>query len=120
MIGHSLKVNFFDLVPIDLPYMSKFLLFAAFFASYNPARFDVRFFSKGKDNGASKRQSQNGSKIRQQLLGPKTFPVERMLAIFYSLIRDHVDSSDVYSQVIMLIVDCLAHLIASTDKGWFC
>jgi origin recognition complex subunit 5 len=31
--------------------------------------------------------------MRQQLLGPKAFPVERMLAIFYSIIDDKLDDA---------------------------
>jgi hypothetical protein len=32
-------------VELELPYRTKFLLIAAFLASYNPARFDLKFFS---------------------------------------------------------------------------
>lgn len=31
---------------LQLPRYTKFLLIAAFLASYNPAKFDLRFFSK--------------------------------------------------------------------------
>ena len=31
---------------VELPYYSKYLLLAAYFASYNPAKTDKRFFSK--------------------------------------------------------------------------
>jgi hypothetical protein len=31
--------------------------------------------------------------MRQQLLGPKAFPVERMLAIFYSIIDEKLDDA---------------------------
>lgn len=38
--------------------------------------------------------------MRPQLLGPKAFPVERMLAIFYSIIDDTLeDSIDIQTQV---------------------
>jgi hypothetical protein len=39
--------------------------------------------------------------MRQQLVGPKAFPIERMLAIFYSIIDDDLeDSIDIQLQVI--------------------
>lgn len=34
---------------VELPYYSKFLLIAAYLASYNPARTDKRFFLKVKE-----------------------------------------------------------------------
>lgn len=38
--------------------------------------------------------------MRQQLLGPKAFPVERMLAIFYSIVEEGVESNvDIQTQV---------------------
>ena len=33
----------------DLPYYTKFLLIASYLASYNPPRFDVRYFAKVAD-----------------------------------------------------------------------
>ncbi|KAG2173143.1 hypothetical protein INT43_004516 [Umbelopsis isabellina] len=82
----------------DLPYYTKFLLIASYLASYNPPRFDVRYFAKvGEEKRKRKRGIQkpvhdkSGGKMRQQLLGPKAFPVERMLAIFYSIIDEQLD-----------------------------
>jgi origin recognition complex subunit 5 len=38
--------------------------------------------------------------MRQQLIGPKAFPMERMLAIFYSIIDEELeDSIDIQLQV---------------------
>ncbi|KAJ1984824.1 hypothetical protein H4R33_004254 [Dimargaris cristalligena] len=98
----------------DLPYYTKFLLIASFLASYNPARLDVRFFSKGKESTSySKRgkqaiqkqmMSNTGGKHRQQLLGPKSFPIERMLAIFYSILVDPIENSiEIQSQIASLV-----------------
>ena len=55
----------------DLPYYTKFLLLASYLASYNPARFDVRYFSKvgearGKKKGGGTRKAkadQGGGKV---------------------------------------------------------
>ena len=43
--------------------------------------------------------------MRPQLLGPKAFPVERMLAIFYSIIDDTLeDSIDIQTQVCFIFI----------------
>ncbi|KAI9494954.1 origin recognition complex subunit 5 C-terminus-domain-containing protein [Zychaea mexicana] len=95
----------------DLPYYTKFLLLSSYLASYNPARYDVRYFSKMGETRARKKgggtrkgkADQGGGKMRPQLLGPKAFPVERMLAIFYSIIDDTLeDSIDVQTQITSL------------------
>ncbi|KAG0174200.1 Origin recognition complex subunit 5 [Apophysomyces sp. BC1021] len=100
------------LADFDLPYFTKFLLIASYLASYNPPRFDVRYFSKTaeqrkkKKGGGSRNSrvdSQGGGKMRQQLLGPKAFPVERMLAIFYSIVEDSLeDTIDIQQQITSL------------------
>ena len=77
------------------------LLIASYLASYNPPKFDIRYFSrtsderKKKKGGATRkgRVDKTGGMIRQQLLGPKVFPVERMLAIFYSIIGDKLEDT---------------------------
>lgn len=92
---------------LQLPHHTKYLLIASFLASYNPAKLDVRFFSRGsEDMTKTKRgkwrkgqhqaqtgKAKNRDKLRQQLIGPKPFPVERMLAIFYSISDDAIDST---------------------------
>ncbi|BFZ62286.1 hypothetical protein YB2330_003375 [Saitoella coloradoensis] len=80
----------------DLPYTAKMLLIAAFLASYNPARLDTRYFSKGggaptrrrKGGAVAKEIRKQDAKISQRLLGPRPFPLERMLAIFHSLLDE--------------------------------
>lgn len=97
----------------DLPYYSKFLLLASYLASYNPSRLDVHFFTKASDRrkrrrgggaigGASGRRSQV-RKIQRRLLGPQPFLLERMLAVFHSIVPDPVPSSvDLQTQVATL------------------
>ncbi|KAF2346899.1 Origin recognition complex subunit 5 [Trinorchestia longiramus] len=71
---------------VELPFYSKYLLIAAYLASYNPAKSDRRFFLKhhGKQK---KTQAMMKAKERScsQLTGPKQFPLDRLLAIFYSI-----------------------------------
>ncbi|KAI1315726.1 Origin recognition complex subunit 5 [Mortierella claussenii] len=113
----------------DLPYFTKFILIASFLASYNPPRLDMRYFAKVSNQGgkmtkrakvsAAKRHGHDalGSKLRQQLLGPKTFPIERMLAIFYSILDEEVEENvNVHTQVASLVSLRLLQRITPMDK----
>lgn len=48
----------------DLPYYSKYLLCAAYLASYNPSRQDVAFFTKTGDFKKKRRGGGGGGKGR--------------------------------------------------------
>ena len=91
---------------VELPFFSKFLLLAAFLASYNPVSTDKRFFMKGKTGRVvkkSKRRQQAHQKS-SQLLGPKMFDLNRMLAIFHVIVDQKVTSSaEIQSQVASLV-----------------
>ncbi|KAG2469560.1 ORC5 protein, partial [Polypterus senegalus] len=85
---------------VDLPYYSKFLLIAAYLASFNPARTDKRFFLK--HHGKMKKITflKKHEKTSNHLLGPKPFPLDRLLAIFYSIVDSRVASTaNIFSQV---------------------
>ncbi|TRM70336.1 origin recognition complex subunit 5 C-terminus-domain-containing protein [Schizophyllum amplum] len=80
----------------ELPRMSKFLLVAAFVASSNPARSDLRMFGRGLDERRSRRRPRkmNGAKgglakVPLQLAGPAAFPLDRMLAILGALLEEY-------------------------------
>ncbi|KNE66084.1 hypothetical protein AMAG_10344 [Allomyces macrogynus ATCC 38327] len=101
-----------DKLNLELPTTTKFLLIAAYLASYNPTTLDRHFFTKGRDTSQVKRRKVDASgkkvagagPVRQQLLGPKTFPLERMLAIFHSIADDQVENNmDIHHQVATLI-----------------
>ena len=83
-------------------------MIASFLASYNPSKYDNRFFSKGGEGRAKvgkKGGSNNGSLMRSQLVGPKVFNVARMLVIFYSILpdQDHRFTFDIHCQIRTLI-----------------
>ncbi|KAJ1955963.1 hypothetical protein GGI12_005435 [Dipsacomyces acuminosporus] len=107
---------------LDLPYYTKFLLLASYLASYNPSRLDVQYFARNSAGGKRRQRKRKlneedslGSKNRAQLLGPKSFAIERMLAIFYSIIAEPVDSSvDVQIQIASLIT---LRLLTKTSAG---
>ncbi|KAI9599073.1 origin recognition complex subunit 5 [Syncephalis fuscata] len=107
---------------VELPYYSKFLLIASFLASYNPPRMDTRYFTRHGDQDDRRKRRKNApiskAKVtRQQLLGPKVFPIERMLAIFYSIITDDVTfSQDIQSQVTSLITLRLLTRVSPADR----
>ena len=96
----------------DLPYYSKFLLCAAYLASYNPVRQDPLYFMKGTER---KRRKKGGGtaahrgraakhrKIPRNLLNPSPFPLDRLLAIFRAILPDPVSqTADIYTQVATL------------------
>lgn len=84
---------------LDLPLAAQFLLVAAYCASYNPAKSDVRLFGRGtgpdgkRRRGGGVRRAGYGrtrvGKVPQRLLGPKAFPLDRLLAMFSSLYAEH-------------------------------
>ncbi|TXT08935.1 hypothetical protein VHUM_02409 [Vanrija humicola] len=84
---------------LDLPLAAQFLLVAAYCASYNPAKSDVRLFGRGtgpdgkRRRGGGVRRAGYGrtrvGKVAQRLLGPKAFPLDRLLAMFASLYAEH-------------------------------
>ncbi|PCH36912.1 hypothetical protein WOLCODRAFT_134400 [Wolfiporia cocos MD-104 SS10] len=86
----------------SLPRMAKFVLVAAFLASTNPAKTDMRMFGRGPDERVRRRRRKAGSprkprpgttgtavKIPQRLLGPMPFPLDRLLAILGVLLEEH-------------------------------
>ncbi|KAF9166188.1 Origin recognition complex subunit 5 [Actinomortierella ambigua] len=100
-------------------------------ASYNPPRLDMRYFAKvsnqggkmtrrGKKGQAKKYGDDNlGTKLRQQLVGPKTFPIERMLAIFYSILGEEQaveENVHVQTQMASLVSLRLLQRVTPMDK----
>ena len=84
-----------------LPRMARFVLIAAFLASTNPARSDLRMFGRGSDERKRRkrkvgtpRKPKPGTtgtavKIPQRLLGPTTFPLDRLIAILGVLLEEN-------------------------------
>eukprot|EP01135_Chromosphaera_perkinsii_P000656 Nk52_evm23s147 gene=Nk52_evmTU23s147 len=73
-------------VDIELPYHSRYLLIAAYMASYNPQETDQRYFSIRKCNTASK-SKRHRDRVNQHMIGPKPFLLHRFLGIFYNIIE---------------------------------
>ncbi|XP_071551876.1 origin recognition complex subunit 5 [Panulirus ornatus] len=103
---------------MELPFYSKFLMIAAYLASYNPARTDRRFFMKhhGKQR-KTKAMIKAKERSRNQLVGPKPFPLDRLLAIFYSIIDDKVTpTANLFSQISTLVTLRLLTQVGGDDQ----
>lgn len=79
---------------LQLPVYGRYLLVAAYLASYNSPKDDKRLFTKhhGKKRKTSNDIKQK-SKVSEQLnvqIGPKAFTLNRLLAIFYTILEDKV------------------------------
>ncbi|KAJ3763553.1 origin recognition complex subunit 5 C-terminus-domain-containing protein [Lentinula raphanica] len=91
-----------DTLPLSasLPRLSQFILIAAYIASMNPPKSDLRLFGRAADDKKHrrrpvKRQMANAkpksgpAKIPQRFLGPSPFPLERLIAILGSLVEEN-------------------------------
>lgn len=60
-------------------------------ASYNPEKSDKRIFLKSSDKrGRKLTKLNNKNDLKQTLLGPKDFTMDRLLAIFYAIVECNV------------------------------
>ncbi|XP_072530214.1 origin recognition complex subunit 5 [Salminus brasiliensis] len=102
---------------VELPYYSKFLLIAAYLASYNPARTDRRFFLKHHGKLKKTNFLKKHEKTSNHLLGPKPFPLDRLLAIFYSVVDSRVaPTASVFSQISSLVTLQLLSQVGHDDQ----
>lgn len=89
---------------LDLPYFSKYFLVAAFLASHNSPRYDRRLFMKhhGKEKKRIVQNKKNENMI-DSLLGPRVFTLDRLFAIFYSLLDQRTNlTANLMSQVFLI------------------
>uniref|UniRef100_A0A3B3R0C7 Origin recognition complex subunit 5 n=1 Tax=Paramormyrops kingsleyae TaxID=1676925 RepID=A0A3B3R0C7_9TELE len=101
----------------ELPYYSKFLLIAAYLASYNPARTDRRFFVKHHGKIRKTTFLKKHEKTSNHLLGPKPFPLDRLLAIFYSVVDSRVaPTASIFSQISSLVTLQLLTQVGHDDQ----
>lgn len=102
---------------IELPYYSKFLLIAAYLASFNPARTDRRFFLKSHGKIKKTNFLKKHEKTSNHLLGPKPFPLDRLLAIFYSVVDSRVaPTASIFSQISSLVTLQLLSQVGHDDQ----
>ncbi|XP_042540700.1 origin recognition complex subunit 5 [Dipodomys spectabilis] len=102
---------------VELPYYSKFILIAAYLASYNPARTDKRFFLKHHGKIKKTNFLKKHEKTSNHLLGPKSFPLDRLLAILYSIVDSRVaPTANIFSQITSLVTLQLLSLVGHDDQ----
>ncbi|XP_064278032.1 origin recognition complex subunit 5 isoform X2 [Passer domesticus] len=102
---------------VELPYYSKFLLIAAYLASYNPVRTDKRFFLKHHGKIRKTNFMKKHEKTSNHLLGPKPFPLDRLLAILYSIVDNRVaPTANIFSQITSLVTLQLLSLVGQNDQ----
>ncbi|KAF2810873.1 uncharacterized protein BDZ99DRAFT_462173 [Mytilinidion resinicola] len=92
----------------DLPCYSKYLLCAAYLASFNPARQDNVYFMKASDKKRRRRKNNTGwtaknRKISRHLLMPSPFSLDRLLGILRAILpHDLAQTADIYTQIATL------------------
>ncbi|XP_026217068.1 origin recognition complex subunit 5 isoform X2 [Anabas testudineus] len=102
---------------VELPYYSKFLLIAAYLASYNPARTDKRFFLKHHGKIRKTKFLKKNEKTSNHLLGPKPFALDRLLAIFYSVVDSRIaPTASIFSQISSLVTLQLLTQVSHDDQ----
>ncbi|KAL1311105.1 hypothetical protein AAFC00_001310 [Neodothiora populina] len=94
----------------ELPLCSKWLLCAAYLASFNPARQDPVHFMKMSERkrrkrggGTAVRRESKARKIPRHLLSATPFPIDRLFAILHAILpHDLIPTIDVYTQLATL------------------
>ncbi|XP_050538941.1 origin recognition complex subunit 5 isoform X2 [Daktulosphaira vitifoliae] len=82
----------FEMMALDLPYYAKYFLISAYIASFNSPKYDRRLFVKGSDKRKKKLNmfsSKRTENTTSELVGPKIFSLDRLLAIFYAIIDEN-------------------------------
>lgn len=106
-------------VKVDLPFYAKYLLLAAYFSSYNPANTDRRFFTKksqGKLSSRAKSSMKKAKDVDKKFAGPKPFQVDRLMAIFYSIVPGGATSSgNILTQLSSLVTLNLLLKVSQDD-----
>jgi len=95
----------------NLPYYTKFVLCAAYLASFTPPRQDQIFFMKSSEKKKRRRNAtskasgklQKNRKIPRNLLAPSPFPLDRLLAILRALLpHPMTQNADIFTQIATL------------------
>jgi origin recognition complex subunit 5 len=104
----------------ELPIQSKYLLIAAYLASYNPPRFDIRFFSKAKEARAKRRDTgrRKRLKIDPRSLAAPAFDLERFLAIYRAISNQNADDDSLSTVDVFVQISTLQtlRLVLRTDS----
>ncbi|KAK4471431.1 hypothetical protein MN116_004859 [Schistosoma mekongi] len=115
-LRHYADTNFDSMSPInakrqnflELPYLTRFLLIAAFIASHNPRSSDKKLLTKNTSRLSirKKKQEKEVCKTQTDFAGPRVFPLDRLLAIFYVLVQNECTKVPCTS-ILMSQIACL-------------
>ncbi|KAK9464114.1 origin recognition complex subunit 5 C-terminus-domain-containing protein, partial [Lipomyces oligophaga] len=87
----------------DMPKLSKYLLCAAYLASYNNPKFDVQLFSRIRERRKRRPRSVAPEKATKRHLSLSVFEYERFLAIFKCIAPENITSNiDIQTQIATL------------------
>lgn len=82
----------FEKLALDLPYYAKYFLIAAYIASFNLPKYDRQLFVKSSNKKRKTDRLNNKTEnSASQLVGPKVFSLDRLLAIFYAIIEENTN-----------------------------
>ncbi|XP_060854544.1 origin recognition complex subunit 5 isoform X1 [Rhopalosiphum padi] len=82
----------FEKLALDLPYYAKYFLIAAYIASFNLPKYDKQLFVKASNKKRKTNRLVNKTENSTcQLVGPKVFSLDRLLAIFYAIIEENTN-----------------------------
>lgn len=94
----------------ELPYYSKWIMCAAYLASFNPPVQDQTYFMKQSDRKRRRRggpvagHRSTARKIPRHLLSPSPFSLDRLLAILQAVMpHDLAPTADVHAQITRLV-----------------
>jgi origin recognition complex subunit 5 len=91
----------------ELPYNAKYILCAAYLASFNPTKQDPIFFMKTSEKrkkkratGASANRVSKVRRIPRSMLAPSPFPLDRLLAVLHTIVPHTLQqNADMLAQV---------------------
>lgn len=99
----------------ELPFYTKYLLIAAYLASYIPAKHDKHIFMKQSSKRKKKGRSVKKTKESESQKKSRVFTVSRMLAIFCAILNEKVDvNANLLAQISTM---CQLGLLAVTGDN---
>ncbi|CDK26845.1 unnamed protein product [Kuraishia capsulata CBS 1993] len=90
----------------DITLKAKYIIIAAYLASFTDSRYDLMLFSKTNEVRANSKLHRkirsNKFSVNSKMLQPQPFPLERLLAILHAIYHEDVPEDDVNSDVLLL------------------
>eukprot|EP01138_Halocafeteria_seosinensis_P016274 gb/GECG01016604.1/.p1 GENE.gb/GECG01016604.1/~~gb/GECG01016604.1/.p1 ORF type:complete len:448 (+),score=46.87 gb/GECG01016604.1/:1-1344(+) len=99
-----------DHTETELPFLFKYMLIAAYLASHNPPDTDIKFFTRASSSAKRRTSSKRPNDKPDESL-PRSFQVDRLLAIFFGLLAANegvglsktVSSAEIQAQIASMV-----------------